>query len=80
MRHSFLARIAAITVLTGFLSFGPNALADHVASDGYGGYILPDGSHMASDGYGGYIMPDGSHVASDGYGGYIMPECLTVGT
>lgn len=73
MRHNSLARIAATALLIGLFSVGPNALANHIASDGRGGYIMSNGSHVSSDGRGGYIMPNGSHVSSDGTGGYFTP-------
>ncbi|MEI6376797.1 MAG: hypothetical protein WCO97_06340, partial [bacterium] len=61
-----------------------SVLADHISSDGSGGYWTPcghvnsDGSggywtkggHVSSDGSGGYWVPGGGHVSSDGSGGY----------
>ena len=46
MRHNSLARIAATALLIGLFSVGPNALANHIASDGRGGYIMSNGSHV----------------------------------
>lgn len=65
-----------------------SVLADHISSDGSGGYWTPcghvssDGSggywtkegHVSSDGSGGYWTPGGGHVSSDGSGGYWTRE------
>ena len=45
--------------------------AEHIRSDGMGGYYTPNG-HIRSDGMGGYYTPNG-HIRSDGMGGYYMP-------
>ncbi|MDY6247752.1 MAG: hypothetical protein SPL83_11005 [Succinivibrio sp.] len=42
----------AILITSCCLSF--NVFAEHIRSDGFGGYYMPDGSHVRSDGFGGY--------------------------
>ena len=60
----FLAVVLAVVLV------GTAAAAEHIRSDGHGGYWLSDGSHVKSDGHGGYREPDGRHVRSDGHGGF----------
>ena len=62
-----LSRLTFTLLLAGALSLC--AHADHIRSDGMGGYYTPDG-HIRSDGMGGYYTPDG-HIRSDGMGGLI---------
>ena len=45
---------------------------DHIRSDGNGGYFTSDG-HIRSDGNGGFFTPDG-HIRSDGNGGFFTPD------
>lgn len=51
-----LKKIAAFSILLGFAYFAQQALADHIVSDGIGGFYTPDG-HVVSDGIGGYYTP-----------------------
>ena len=45
------------------------ACAEHIRSDGMGGFYTDQG-HVRSDGMGGYYHPNGDHQRSDGFGGY----------
>lgn len=44
----FLAVVLAVVLV------GTAAAAEHIRSDGHGGYWLPDGRHVRSDGHGGF--------------------------
>lgn len=57
----------AVLITSWCLSF--SVFAEHIRSDGFGGFYTDEG-HVRDDGFGGYYMPDGSHVRSDGFGGY----------
>jgi hypothetical protein len=49
--------------------------AKHIASNGAGGYVLPDGTTATGDGSGGFRLPNGAYVAPDGTGGVTLPNC-----
>ena len=53
-----------------------------IASDGAGGYILPDGSVVRGDGSGGFTLPNGAYVPANRAGGVTQPngaQCVTDG-
>ena len=60
----FLAVVLAAVLV------GTAAAAEHIRSDGHGGFWNSDGSHTRSDSHGGYWHSDGSHTRSDNHGGY----------
>ena len=64
--HVAVAMITAVSI-----GYSATVSADHIRSDGFGGYYPPDG-HIMSDGNGGFYTPDG-HVMSDGNGGFYTP-------
>ena len=67
-----LVRVATAMIMALSLGYSATVSADHIMSDGFGGYYTPDG-HITSDGFGGYYTPDG-HITSDGFGGYYTPD------
>ena len=65
-----LTRLTFTLLLAGVLSFC--AHADHIRSDGNGGFYTTD-EHVRSDGMGGFYTSDG-HVRSDGNGGFYTSD------
>jgi hypothetical protein len=56
--------------------------AKHIAYNGVGGYVLPDGTTATGDGSGGPRLPNGAYVAPDGTGGVTLPNgtrCMSDG-
>jgi hypothetical protein len=56
--------------------------AKHIADDGAGGLILPDGSRVAIDRDGGFTLPNGDYVRRDASGALNLPNgarCLPDG-
>jgi len=45
-----------------------------VVPDGFGGYVLPDGTRAASDNAGGFWLPNGARAQGDGFGGVRLPN------
>jgi hypothetical protein len=52
---------------------GPGA-GRHIAYDGAGNFLLPDGSVVPRDASGGFTLPNGAYATSDGAGGVILPN------
>ncbi len=64
------------------VSPSPSPGGRRIASDGAGGYILPDGSVVRGDGSGGFTLPNGAYVAANAAGGVTLPngaQCVTDG-
>ncbi|TCR68517.1 hypothetical protein [Bosea sp. BK604] len=61
----------------------PTATASkHIANDGAGGLVLPDGTRVATDATGGFTLPNGSYVRRDASGALNLPNgarCLPDG-
>lgn len=58
------------------------ASAKHIANDGAGGLVLPDGTRVATDGTGGFTLPNGAYVRRDASGALNLPNgarCLPDG-
>ena len=51
-----------------FLLLISNSFAEHILSDGMGGFYTNEGHYM-SDGVGGLYILNGGHIMSDGVGG-----------
>ena len=73
----FLAVVLAVVLV------GTAAAAEHIRSDGHGGFWNSDGSHTRSDSHGGYGTRTGVIQGvtitavigmSDGHGGYWEPD------
>lgn len=64
-------------------SMPPNATASkHIADDGAGGLVLPDGTRVAVDRSGGFKLPNGAYVSRDRSGALNLPNgtrCLPDG-
>ncbi|WP_439495405.1 hypothetical protein [Bosea sp. (in: a-proteobacteria)] len=62
---------------------GPGARdAKHIANDGAGGLVLPDGTRVAVDRSGGFTLPNGAYVSRDRSGALNLPNgsrCLPDG-
>lgn len=68
-----LIRIMTLALALGtVLTLSSQASAEHMRSDGRGGYYTHDG-HIRSDGRGGFYTHDG-HIRSDGRGGFYTPD------
>lgn len=65
-------KILAVALAIGTLAFSTQAFAEHIRSDGRGGFYTRH-DHIRSDGRGGFYTRDG-HIRSDGRGGFYMPD------
>jgi hypothetical protein len=66
MKYIFIFLFGILTIST--------VQAEHIRSDGYGGYYDANGGHIRSDGNGGYYDTNGGHIRSDGFGGFYTPD------
>lgn len=56
-------------------SMPPNATSTkHIANDGAGGLVLPDGTRVAVDRSGGFKLPNGDYVSRDASGALNLPN------
>lgn len=56
--------------------------AKHIANDGAGGLVLPDGTRVTTDASGGFTLPNGAYVRRDASGALNLPNgarCLPDG-